>query len=270
MKPFKFSKKQFFLSLFLLAVFISFYYGGLLKPVEDAVSKSLNPITSKLYFWGISTKNFFYAGTEERDLQKENSELRKKVNELMAEKAELVSVKKENEKLREYLDFAKEREYEQKPAKIVSKGMFMETDKRNESILINKGAKDGLKKGMAAVNSQGVVTGKIAEVKSNVSEVRLLTNRNCELAVSIQNEEGTMGIARGEMGLTVNIDYIPQTRQISAGDTVVTSGMEENIPAGLILGKIKKVERESNDVWQTAVVEPLANLEELTMVAVVL
>jgi rod shape-determining protein MreC len=266
----KFFKKSILAPIFFLAVVVSFHYSGLLSPIEDAVSKALNPITSKVYSWGAGVKKVLYIDSKERELRKEVIELEKRVDKLIAEKAELVSVKKENERLREYLDFARKGEHEQKMAEVVSRGAFMKADGRNRSILINKGGNEGLKKGMAAVNSQGILVGKIAEVRSFVSEVELITNENCELAVSIQNEKGTMGIARGEMGLTVNIDYVPQTEEISEGDIVVTSGLEENIPAGLVIGKVKKVESQSNDVWQAAVVEPLVDPGSLTMVAVVL
>jgi rod shape-determining protein MreC len=251
-------------------IIIFSHYSGLLTPVEDVVSTALNPVTYRVHSWGMGIKNFFHTNSEKKDLKKEVVELEKRTNELIAENAQLTSVKRENEKLREYLNFAKEKEYDQRMAKVVSRGVFLQADKRNENILINKGKDEGLEKGMAVVNSQGIVVGKIAEARSSVSEVELITNEDCGLAVSIQNQEGTMGIARGEMGLTVHIDYIPQTEKISKGDTVVTSGLEENIPAGLVVGKVKKVESKSNDVWQTAVVEPLVNLEELTMVAVVM
>jgi rod shape-determining protein MreC len=266
----KLFKKNFLIPLFLLAALIVLHYSGLLTPVENTVSRALNPVTSKVYSWGVNIKGFFYPSFEERELQQDIEDLKARVNELNAENAELVAVKKENERLREYLEFTKEEELEQKMARVVSRGVFMKADRRNESILINKGESDGLEKGMVAVNSQGIVVGKISGVRSSVSEVELITDEECELAISIQNQEGTMGIARGEMGLTVHIDYIPQTQDISKGDRVVTSGLEENVPAGLIIGEVKKVESKSNDVWQTAVVEPLIDLEELTMVAVVL
>jgi rod shape-determining protein MreC len=72
------------------------------------------------------------------------------------------------------------------------------------------------------------------------------------------------------MGLTVVMEFIPQTEDIRTGDVVVTSGLERNIPPGLVIGKVTEVNNKSNEVWQSVNIEPLVDLDELTIVAVVI
>lgn len=233
------------------------------------VSRGLNPVTSSLYSWGVGVKNFFSTPSSQEELQQEVEELRQENKKLIAENAKMESIQKENEKLREYLDFAREEESKQQLARIISQGGFISSRENQERILINKGRDHGIRKDMAVVSSQNMVVGKIEEVNDSTSEVRLITNQDCELAATIQNEDRTMGITQGELGLTINMDYIPQTEEVSVGDKVVTSGLEKNILPGLVIGKVKKVRSDSNKIWQTATIEPLVDLGELTMVSVV-
>ena len=63
---------------------------------------------------------------------------------------------------------------------------------------------------------------------------------------------------------------IPQSEKVSLDDIVITSGLGENIPRGLVVGKVILVNSESNEIWQSATIEPLANFDNLTLVSVIL
>ena len=156
-------------------------------------------------------------------------------------------------------------------ANIISRG------EGNQSVVIDKGFRDGLVPGLAVVSStalgtssQGVIIGKIINIKEQIAEVYLVTNRNSKLAASILGENKTSGIASGELGLTIKMDFIPQTENIKAGDIVATSGLEPSIPRGLVIGRVTKVNKENNEVWQTAVIEPLVSLNALSIVSILL
>jgi rod shape-determining protein MreC len=66
------------------------------------------------------------------------------------------------------------------------------------------------------------------------------------------------------------MNYIPQLEKVTVGDTVVTSGLSEDIPRGLVIGRVTNVKSISNEVWQTATIEPLLNFKNLTVVSVVI
>ena len=262
-------QRKVILPLMIILALMLLHYSGALAGVESVVARGMNPVGSGLYSWGTSVKNFFGGSPEKEELRQRIEELKQKNKELVSENAELRYVKEENNKLREFLDFSREKEFDQEMARVVSHGSFISSQENQERILINKGEKDGIKKGAVVLSSKGMVVGKVAETHSSTAEIRFITNQNCELAATIQNRERTMGLIQGELGLTINMNYIPQTETVSVGDRVVTSGLEENIPAGLVIGEVKEVTNSSNEIWQTAVIEPLAELEELTMVGVV-
>ncbi|HEY0581629.1 MAG TPA: rod shape-determining protein MreC, partial [Chloroflexota bacterium] len=57
--------------------------------------------------------------------------------------------------------------------------------------------------------------------------------------------------------------YIPQTDIVQAADVVLTSGLGEMYPEGLVVGKVTRVERKDADPFQAAVVEPAVEMDKL-------
>ncbi|MCX6798368.1 MAG: hypothetical protein NTX66_04140, partial [Candidatus Falkowbacteria bacterium] len=107
-------------------------------------------------------------------------------------------------------------------------------------------------------------------VKDNLAEIYLVTNKNCKLAAAILGEGKTTGIVTGELGLTSKMEFIPQTENIKEGDLAATSGLEQNIPRGLVIGRVTKVVKENNAVWQSAAIEPQINLDSLSIISILL
>jgi rod shape-determining protein MreC len=110
--------------------------------------------------------------------------------------------------------------------------------------------------------------GKVFEAGDNSSKICLLTNANCKVAVSILNENRTIGVTAGDLGLTVKLNFVGQTEKINVGDTVVTSGLEKDVPAGLVVGHISQINNNQNDVWQNINIEPVVNFDNLRIVSV--
>ncbi|HMB66239.1 MAG TPA: rod shape-determining protein MreC, partial [Patescibacteria group bacterium] len=169
---------------------------------------------------------------------------------------------------REYLDFLKEKKYEHILANIVSQGVSIDPQEKNAHIVIDKGGNHGIESGLLVVNEQGVAIGKIGRVKPESAELILVTNNEAKLACSIQNSDKTSGVVEGRLGLTMEMNLIPQSEKVSPGNMVVTSGLEKDIPRGLVVGKVIEVDNSKNEVWQQATVEPLVDFDNLTVVSV--
>jgi len=90
------------------------------------------------------------------------------------------------------------------------------------------------------------------------------------LAATIYGEDKTNGIIQGELGLTTKMKFIPLLKKIKIDDLVVTSGLEANIPKGLVVGKVSVVNKENNGIWQEAIVTPLDSIEYLSVVSVII
>ena len=250
-----------------VALLIFFHIIGWMRPIENLFSRALTPFFSGLYSLGTNIKHIYEKQTDKRDLGKINNDLTETVNRLSVENAKLKALEEENATLRDYLKFLAKNEYKYILGNVISRGDFSGS---GESIIIDKGSKDGISKGLAVGSSFGVVIGKVMDVKDNISEIYLSTNPKCKLAAAIQNTDKTSGVTQGELGLTVKMDFIPQTDKLKIGDNVITSGLEPNIPRGIIIGKVDKIVQENNDLWQSASLEPLFGQKDLVIVSVLL
>ena len=66
----------------------------------------------------------------------------------------------------------------------------------------------------------------------------------------------------------MRLEYISQDAPVHVGDRVVT-GEARSFHSGALIGTIKKVERSDTGLYQTAVVEPAADLGALDRIVVI-
>ncbi|MDO8592437.1 MAG: rod shape-determining protein MreC [bacterium] len=273
----KLNARKYLYVIIVIALLISLHGLGILNPVESLISRWFKPIARIFYSAGSSVSQTYGAKTSKPNLAEELIRARADVNRLTAENAQLKFLQDENLILRKQLNFLDKNTAHYLMANIISRGDLTGGAQDSQTVAIDKGLNDGLFPGLPVVSSEsfgtssrGVVIGKIISVKDNLAEACLITNKNCKLAVSILGKNITSGIAHGEMGLTVKMEFIPQTENIKIGDLAATSGLEQYIARGLVVGRVGNVIKENNEVWQSATIEPQINLDNLSIVAVLL
>lgn len=271
----KLNIKKYFVLAVVIMLLIVLHYIKLLKPIESFLAKGLKPIFSGFYSLSARLDKIYSTETLKRDLADELKQAEERINQLTAENTNLRFLEEENSVLRKHLNFLRKDNQRYLIANIISRDVL--TGSSGQSVVIDKGSRDGLSAGLAVLSStvlgtssQGIIIGKVADVREEIAEVYLVTNKNSKLAVSLLGESKTSGIASGELGLTIKMDFIPQTENIKAGDIVATSGLEPGIPRGLVIGRVTKVSKENNEVWQTATIEPLVDLDSLAIVSILL
>lgn len=249
----------------MLLIFLHFI--NILGPVEGAAQKIFNPFFSGFYATGAKVRSFFYRRADQENLADLAERLKGQVNQLVVENARLKALEEENAELRKHLNFLAREKKRSVMASIISRG---EPDGADQTIVLDRGSKDGLETGLPVVNGDGLIIGKIIGTKDHLSQACLVSGSRCRLASSLSNKDKTMGIAQGEFGLTIRMDFIPQTEEVGIGDLAITSGLEKNIPKGLVIGQVRAVNKESKDLWQSASIEPLVDFNDLTIVSVLL
>lgn len=267
---FKINKKRIFFWGAVVGLLIFLHFAKILKPIENATVFILNPFTSGASSVVSDIAGNFSKRKNENELGNQIILLEKERNHLLSENTRLKIAEDENNELRKHLDFLSKNKYKYVLANVIAKNSFLILNENKQAIIIDKGSKDGLFPGLSLVDGEGVILGKISQVKDNLSEAYLTIDPNCSLAAMVYGENKTMGIASGDLGLTIKMDFVPQTENIFKGDLVVTSGLEEKIPKGLLIGKVSQVIQGNNEVWQQAVIEPIVNLDNLNIVSVLL
>ena len=143
------------------------------------------------------------------------------------------------------------------PAKVMGNG---------EKIRIDKGEKDGVKKGMIVV-SENILVGRIVSLTQKSSLLELPISPGVILPVVVKRA-GNKGIqARGilqQSGGNLVLSEVLQSEDIQKGDLVVTVG-DENLLPDLLIGQITDVLPKSAEVYQKARVKPLLEYDKLRL-----
>ena len=113
-----------------------------------------------------------------------------------------------------------------------------------KSIIINKGSKQNIKKGMTVLDSEFLI-GKVAEVNYLSSRVLLISDLNSKIPVLIE-PNGYQAIMTGTGKNLALLDYLPKNHQLEAGNLVYTSGTDGIFFPGIPIGRIELIEEKFN------------------------
>ena len=141
---------------------------------------------------------------------------------------------------------------------------------RRRSVGLDRGSDDGLFPGLPIVIGNGLLLGKIAHVTPGASVAVAVADPSFAAAVTLFNGSRTIGVAEGGPGDLMTLRFIPADEPIDVGNLVVTSGLEEGMPSGLVVGVVTSVRLTPGTPFQEAVIEPAADLRRATSVTALL
>ncbi|MDA3803123.1 MAG: rod shape-determining protein MreC [Patescibacteria group bacterium] len=260
-------KNPFVVFVVVIIILIILHFTGITKPLENFFLYISRPLATKVFNSSSSLNDSYNDSQSKKDYFKQIEDLENKVAELTVFEANYREVLEENQKLKDTLSFSKEKGFDLLAASVVA-GEMIDTESRD--LTINRGKSDGLKPGMAVVDEEGILIGKIIETKKSISKACLSIGSDCDFAAAILNSDKTQGIVNGNMGLTIKMSYIPQSEEVANNDIVITSGLGGGIPRGLVIGRVNEVKSEDKDIWQEAIIEPPVDFDNLTIVSVIM
>ncbi len=203
---------------------------------------------------------------DERALRRERDDLRRQLASVSLRLAEANQRLTANEVVAALNQFAQSTKHRL----IVSSVLAVNSDPGIRGLTIDKGQADGLRPGLAVVVDDGLVIGKLVEVRQAVSSVLLVTDRQSIMAARVQNTSQSLGVVRGERGLALRMEFIPKNDAVLPGQPVVTAGSESGIPADLVIGTIAEPSIRAGELFQNATVTSPVDFPRLRVVAVVL
>ncbi len=106
----------------------------------------------------------------------------------------------------------------------------------NQSVLLNVGARDGIRDGWATMDGIGLV-GRVSGVGQKTSRVILLTDSNSRVPVTVQ-PSGQKSILTGDNSDLPPLEFLEDPDEVRPGDRVVSSGDGGMFPAGLLVGQV--------------------------------
>jgi len=161
----------------------------------------------------------------------ENIFLKKEIEFLKKQKFNNAYLASENELLKKALNFSEEKSFEQ-DFSIVAKVILDQESPFLKSILINKGTKDGVEKGMT-VFSKDYLTGTVIETNYLSSRVLLLTDLNSKLPILIEGTDVNAILEGTGKKLDLNLNYLPENYVIEKNKTIFTSGKDGFLTPGI-------------------------------------
>jgi len=168
----------------------------------------------------------------------------------------------EAQRLRKLLSLQEEHQRSFTAARVIGK----EQAALSKTLWINKGSAHGLAPGMPVLVAPGLI-GRLTDVSWNSSKVLLLIDENSNVDVLIQRTR-VQGIVRGAGSRGCVIRYISKIQDVKEGDLVVTSGMSNIFPKGLLVGKVSHVDRMDVGLFLQIRVVPFADFATLEEVMV--
>lgn len=195
---------------------------------------------------------------------KENKKLTKRVEGLSAQIFELQEVKKENERLKQLLQFGVEVPKEKVLAQIVG------WDASNEFrvLRINKGASSGLVHMSPVITMSGLV-GYVYRLTDDYADILTILDQNNRVDAIIADSR-SHGIVEGTIGQKCRLKHVSRTEDVSVGDEVITAGLGAVYPKGIRIGKVTKVDKKSYGITQSIEVTPAVNFNKLEEVVVLI
>ncbi len=187
-------------------------------------------------------------------------------DQIVVDHAELERLRVENQELRTQLGFLNRRGERSVACSIVSRSIGPDAS----AFVIDRGTDDGVIVGAPAISGDGILIGKVVSAYSGSATVRVISDRDSATAVTILNGTRTIGIAEGMSGALLSLRYIPQDERIQVNDIVVTSGLESNVPSGLVVGIVNAVTTDATAPFQSAVLEPLGDARRISVVSILL
>lgn len=215
-------------------------------PFSDLLIKATSPMSNifgKLYF--NQSKAVPYSQEELARLQEASDE----------------SIKAENLTLRNQLHFTKSQQHEFLGADVFSKSV----DTYRKTIWVNRGTEDGIKKDMPVI-SDGFLVGSTHQVYENSSSIILIGDPDFRATVIIEGSD-VSGIVTSKSGGIV-IDKVPVDDENLVQKRIVTSGVGELFPAGLVVGLVGSRVSDGNEVMHTYALRTPVKVEFLNSVII--
>jgi len=200
-------------------------------------------------------------------ISEENEQLRFENERIKEENRRVQLLWEENRRLRKMLGFRESFRGTLVPARVI--GRDVSEFYRVLRIRIDQG-EASVSKGMPVITFEGLV-GQITRSFGRYAEVMLTVDTKSIVDVVVQRN-GASGMLRGKGEIdrySGEMEYLLREDEVRVGDLVFTSGMAHKFPAGILAGRISKIEQKTQGLYQRVRVDPAVNFSRLREMFVV-
>ena len=171
-------------------------------------------------------------------LRKENFELTARLRLANLQLQRFAALEEENRRLRDM----RENSAGVAERVLVASIMNVDLDPFRHRVLLDKGAADGVFKGQAVLDAEGIF-GQVSKVNAQTAEVILISD--AEHAIPVQsNRSGlrTIAVGTGDPD-RLSLPFVTVEADLRAGDLLLTTGMGGVFPPGYPVAEVTRVDR---------------------------
>ncbi len=254
----------FIVSVFFCLGLIALSVTGVLTPLQGLLAVPLQAVQGAINSVVQRGSTLAEDLLEIQTLQQRNRDLERQLAAFQAEIVELREIAHDYDRLAALVNYTRSRTGEEY---VVADVIARDISSFRRVIYLNRGARDGLTEGMPVVTERGLV-GRIIGVSATASQVLLVLDTTSAVSARLQTSRAE-GSVQGQLTDTLLMTFIDLNATVQEGDTVITSGMGGNFPAGIIIGQVTSVARSEFELFQEAEVRSLNNFERLEQVLVI-
>ncbi len=135
-------------------------------------------------------------------------------------------------------------------------------------MIIDKGSYNGIKRGFVVINHLGLV-GRVIETGDYTSKIMLINDPSLGVSAIAQRSRQE-GLVSGTLGRSLIMKYLPKDADIQVSDVIITSGLTEAYPKGLLIGSVINIGEEFSGLSRYAIIKPAVNLSGIEEVLVII
>lgn len=242
--------------------------GGGVSLLQRAVLAAVSPVQRGVEAVGATAAELWRGYAFHRETYEENRRLVKRLRELETELEARAPRAREVETLRELLQLRKALPLDTIAAQVIGRDGVPWF----RTLTVDRGEQDGVRLDAPVLSSTGVV-GRVFAVGPHAARVQVLLDRDSGAGVLLERSR-IAGVVSGQVSAPATGDsdlvlkYVPDRADVTVGDLVVTSGLDQIYPKGLVVGRVRFVGKGSG-LFRDIRVEPSARFESLEEVLVV-
>ncbi|NLJ90022.1 MAG: rod shape-determining protein MreC [Clostridiales bacterium] len=254
--------------LLVALVIVSFISPNKVSPVKTAVGNVISPMQRGINSVGRSIFERWEKVQNISDLMEENELLREQVNTLSYENKLLLQDKYELDRLRDLFEL--DEKYAQYP-KVAARVIAADPNNWFTVFTIDKGTDDGISVDMNVMAGNGLV-GIVEEVGSNWAKVRTIIDDQSNVSGMFIKTSDTC-IVEGDLELmeqgVIRVEEINRDAKVEEGYEVVTSHISDKYLQGILIGYVKEITPDPNNLTKSAYLVPVVNFEHLEEVLII-
>jgi rod shape-determining protein MreC len=236
---------------------------GLAGDARSLAADAVHPVQRSLSSVVDPVEHFFEGAVDYQGALAKEERLRAEVRKLQNELATSSDARAELAKVleQEHLPYATT------IARIPAEAINFGTENFAQTVEIDRGSADGVRKGMPVVSGGGLV-GRVIQVGSHEATVLELTDPTSRIGVRFPS--GQLALAKGQGGgHRLLLELVAPSVPVKVGEVVTTAGLSKGLyPPGIPVGTVASVSYRPGELSKNVTLKPASDLGNLEFLSV--